>query len=34
MVFNYLYEINFSLISIIHQFIYLHQISLDLTSII
>ena len=34
MIFNPLYEINISLISIIHQFLYLHQISLNLISII
>ena len=33
-IFNLLYEINFSLASIIHQFLYLHQISLNLISII
>ena len=34
MIFNLLYEINFSLVSIIHQFLYLHQISLNLIIII
>ena len=34
MIFNLLYEINVSLVSIIQQFLYLHQISLNLIIII
>ena len=33
MIFNPLYETNFILASIIYQFMYLHQISLNLISI-
>ena len=33
-IFNLLFEINLNLASIIHQFMYLHQISLNLISII